>query len=98
MIYAHTEQVRHLCASCDITTDATRGLDGSATALVVTGKICAPPNLTPRELLESLDAALRAQPDVRVFAPELAASAGDPARADIDARRKAMIDAREGGA
>jgi hypothetical protein len=51
----------------------------------------------PRELLESLDAALRAQPDVRVFAPELAARAGDPARADIDARRMAMIDSRNGG-
>lgn len=54
---------------------------------VVTGVVCAPPDLPAAELRAELDRALDAAPDVELFAPQLSRAAGDAARADDEQRR-----------
>lgn len=60
---------------------------------VVAGKLCAPPDATPRELLDQLDRLVAAEAGaVQLLVPELSREAGDEARAEVETRRLAMID------
>ncbi len=93
VLYAHTEQVQILCRQCAMGRGGahTHDRDG-ADHRVVRGKLCAPPHLTPRTILASLDAAVAANPGTSVLAPSLADDAGDRARGRVEARRLAMLD------
>jgi len=91
VVYVHTEQVAHLCKSCWEDASQNHATHTTADHRVVTGKICAPPTMTPDEILDALDAAVQALPGVRVFAPSLCDAAAARARAEIERRRFAML-------
>jgi hypothetical protein len=94
VLYVHTEQFTSLCRACwenpglDHTHGSPRG-----DHRVVTGKLCSPPEVSPSELLRSLDDLLVAKPDVRILVPALARAAGEHGRAEAEERRVAMITA-----
>lgn len=92
VVYPHTEQVVVLCEACA----RGRGGDGHAHAdeqphHVVRGKLCAPPHLAPADVLAALDAAIAGAPGAQIVVPELCAAAGDAARAEVEARRLALL-------
>lgn len=90
--YVHTEQYQTLCLACwsDTKLDHTTH-EASEPHLVVLGKLCAPPDLALEALLDALDVAA-AKAGVEVYVPDARRDAGDDARADVDARRYAMIE------
>jgi hypothetical protein len=92
VLYVHTEQFVELCSSCWNDPDLDHADHHRAERHLVTGKLCAPPTLTAPELLAALDGALRGEPDVRIFVPDLAILAGDPERAAVERRRMTMIE------
>ncbi|MBP6633908.1 MAG: hypothetical protein KA297_31100 [Kofleriaceae bacterium] len=91
--YVHTEQVVLLCQECSLRHGAGHPHQ-TREHRVVRGKLCAPPGLAPAALLAALDAAVAAagQDGLRVLVPALADAAGDPARAEVERRRWAMLD------
>lgn len=93
MAYVHTEQVVLLCQECSLRHGAGHPHQ-TREHRVVRGKLCAPPGLAPAALLAALDAAVAAagQDGLRVLVPALADAAGDPARAEVERRRWAMLD------
>jgi hypothetical protein len=92
VLYSHTEQVAMLCRHCWESGNVDRGAHRKEDRHVVRGKLCAPPHLTPRALLDALDAAVAASNGVRVLVPELSRAAGDDARAEVEARRLGMLE------
>lgn len=90
VLYVHDEQFSAVCAACwaDETVDHA---DHRTEQHIVTGKLCAPPSIAPHALLGALDHLLERSPEVRLFVPDLADLAGDPARASVERRRMAMI-------
>lgn len=89
VFYVLTEQVQMLCDSCS--KGRTRVGPGhshtpSQEHRLVRGKICAPPTLSPRELLGCVDRAVQSAPGTRVLSPWLAEEAGDPQRAETEDR------------
>ncbi|MBK7071778.1 MAG: prenyltransferase [Myxococcales bacterium] len=92
VIYPHTEQIVVLCDACA----KGRGGDGHAHTPeqahhVVRGKLCAPPHLAPATVLAALDAAIAGAPGAQIAVPDLCAAAGDAARAEVEARRLALL-------
>jgi hypothetical protein len=91
VVYVHSEQFQNLCTACWEDPDRDH-LDHSADIHgVVTGKVCAPPTLDATTLREELDRALDRAREIKLFVPDLTLAAGDPARADVERRRMAMI-------
>jgi hypothetical protein len=93
LLYVHTEQFHVLCHTCweagRVNHDAHRKFEHH----VVTGKLCAPPDVAPSALLDQLDRLVAAEAGaVQLLVPELAREVGDEARADVETRRLAMID------
>jgi hypothetical protein len=91
VLYVHTEQFRVLCASCweNLRDEHTRHRETEHT--VVTGKLCAPADIPAAELLKLVDAAVASATGVQLLLPDLVRECGDLARADVEARRLAMI-------
>ncbi|MBL8623310.1 MAG: hypothetical protein JNK64_18505 [Myxococcales bacterium] len=92
IVYPHTEQVMLLCDAC------AKGRSGAGHAHtpaqahhVVRGKLCAPPHLAPATVLAALDAAIAGAPGAQIAVPDLCAAAGDAARAEVEARRLALL-------
>lgn len=87
VIYSHTENFAYLCASCwrDPGVDHEHG--ETEEKHVVCGRIAAPPDVAPSELLRQLDAALEKRAPCRIYAPDLCAAAGLSDRAAIERRR-----------
>jgi hypothetical protein len=91
VLYPHTEGFVVMCAHCWESEDVDHAGHGEAEHHVVHGKLCAPPTVDPAALRRALDdAAQRA--GARVFVPELSRLAGDPARAEVESRRAAMLE------
>ena len=90
VIYSHTENVQIVCSSCwrDGTMDHQHDRVEKS---IVTGKIAAPPEMTPKQLLAELDRALEKKPACRVYSPALCTTAGEESRALVEARRLEMI-------
>jgi tetratricopeptide (TPR) repeat protein len=93
LLYVHTEQFHVLCHTCweagRVNHDAHRNVEHH----VVTGKLCAPPDVAPSALLDQLDRLVAAEAGaVQLLVPELARDVGDEARAEVETRRLAMID------
>ena len=57
----------------------------------VTGRIAAPPEMTPADLLTQIDAAMEKRHPCRVFAPELCRDAGFEERARFEQRRYEIL-------
>jgi len=90
VLYVHTEQMITLCKDCWQNPELDHA-HGTAEHVVVSGKLCAPPSIGPRELLASLDAAVEAEGGVSVLVPELCRAAGESERSDVEARRMVML-------
>jgi hypothetical protein len=89
VIYSHTENVQIVCSSCWRDADMDHEHD-RVEKNIVSGKIAAPPEMTPKQLLAELDRALEKKPACRVYSPELCTAAGEEDRALVEARRFAM--------
>lgn len=90
VLYVHTEQFQILCSGCWRDEDLDHERHTEESHRVVTGKLCAPPTLSDRDLREQLDV-VSAETPARVFVPELSAAVGDDARAAVEGRRAAML-------
>lgn len=95
VLYVHSEQVQVLCSHCWESGLVSSGKHRQKKHHVVTGKLCAPPSLSPRELLAIIDAAVKAEKGVQLLIPDLAAAVGDAQRAEVEGRRLEMIWAAE---
>jgi hypothetical protein len=91
VIYVHTEQVVHLCSACWEETSTRHKTHATSEHRVVTGKLCAPPEIPPAALLAAVDRLLAAAPGLRLFVPDLADAAGDTKRRDVEQRRHGML-------
>lgn len=91
VLYVHTEQYQVLCRSCWEAGRVNNAEHQEDEHHVVTGKLCASPDANPKELLALLDKLAAGAGKVQLLVPELAREAGLAARADVEARRLAMI-------
>ena len=88
IVYAHSEKYEVLCAACwrDERLDHSHGGE-QETHYVVRGRIAAPPELSPTDLLRQLDAAMSKREPCRIYIPDLCEAAGLADRAIIEKRR-----------
>jgi hypothetical protein len=91
VIYSHTEQFHMLCASCWRTPDIDHDHRETVEKRVVTGRIAAPPGMSPQDLLGKLDGAVAQKGSCEIYAPSLSAAAGHQRRAEIERRRFDML-------
>jgi hypothetical protein len=94
VLYVHTEQYQVLCSSCWEAGRVSSDTHQHVEHRVVTGKLCAPPSTSPRALLDQLDRLVAEAEGVQLLLPGLATEVGDEARAEVEARRLAMIDGK----
>jgi tetratricopeptide (TPR) repeat protein len=91
VIYSHAEKVSFLCAGCWRDQDIDHEHGEREEKRVVHGRIAAPPNVAPDELLRQVDAAIARRTPCRIFAPDLCAAAGLADRAAFERRRFEML-------
>ncbi|MEO1266081.1 MAG: prenyltransferase, partial [Pseudomonadota bacterium] len=91
VIYSHTERLEILCSSCWKDPDVEHEHHEETEENVVTGRIAAPPEMTPADLLTQIDAAMEKRHPCRVFAPELCRDAGFEERARFEQRRYEIL-------
>jgi len=91
VLYVHTEQFRVLCANCWENYRDEHARHREVEHAVVTGKLCAPADIPAAELLKMLDSAVASAAGVQLLLPDLVRECGYLARADVEARRLAMI-------
>jgi tetratricopeptide (TPR) repeat protein len=91
VVYSHTENFRVICASCWRGGDVGHEHRETEERHVVTGRIAAPPHLSPQVLLEQLDGAMAARKPCRLYAPSLCEAAGSTKRAATERRRYELL-------
>jgi hypothetical protein len=91
VVYSHTEKVRNLCTQCWANPDFNHAHHEAVDKHVVMGRIAAPPDRDPRELLRQLDAAMVELPACSIYVPELCLAADQPERAAVEERLFNMI-------
>jgi tetratricopeptide (TPR) repeat protein len=89
VIYAHSELVTTLCASCwrDPDLDHERHAHEHMEQHIVVGRIAAAPHVDPAQLLDQIDKAMAKRQGCHLYAPDLCAAAGFDARASVEKRR-----------
>lgn len=87
LVYSHTENFVALCATCWENPETNHARHEQTTKHVVTGRIAAPPEVTPRELLSQLDEGIREINQCHIYAPDLCFAAGLASRAEVERRR-----------
>lgn len=85
IIYPHSEGA--------VASDVNHSHPSGGTRHIVTGRIAAPPDMDPGELLQQVDAAISLREPCRLYAPALCEAAGQTARAAVEKRRYDMIKA-----
>lgn len=96
VIYTHTEQYVVLCATCWRSEQTNHANHQARDEHVVVGRIVAPPDIEPGDLLRQLDDAIAARPPCRIYAPALCEEAGLPDRSAMEQRRFDMIVSAKG--
>jgi hypothetical protein len=91
VIYSHSESYSVLCAGCWRDESIDHAHARTEQKHVVQGRIAAPPDLAPDELLRRIDSAMAARAPCRVYAPDLCEAAGLPERAEMERRRFDML-------
>lgn len=88
IVYSHSENFEALCAACwrDERLDHGHGSE-QETHYVVKGRIAAPMELSPMDLLQQLDAAMLKRELCRIYIPDLCEAVGFADRAAIERRR-----------
>jgi hypothetical protein len=91
IVYVHTENYQVLCATCwqDSSVDHTDHKKEQKN--IVTGRIAAPCDMSPQDLLSAIDDALSSLEHCKIFAPELCEKAGFDERAEVERRRFDML-------
>ncbi len=92
VVYSHSENFQVLCAACwrDERLDHSHGSE-EETHHVVRGRIAAPPELSPADVLQQLDAALAQRAPCRIYIPDLCEAVGLSDRAAVERRRYDML-------
>jgi hypothetical protein len=96
VVYTHTEQYVVLCATCWRSEQTDHAKHEARDEHVVVGRIVAPPDIEPGELLRQLDDAIAARPPCRIYAPALCEAAGLHERGAVERRRFDMIVSAKG--
>lgn len=91
VVYSHTENFREICAACWRDPDLDHERHEAVEKHIVAGRVAAPGDLDPVELLMLLDAAIDKQAPCRIYVPDLTVAAGDLERSVIDRRRFDML-------
>jgi tetratricopeptide (TPR) repeat protein len=91
VVYAHSENFVTLCANCWNDPNTNHARHEEMTKHIVTGRIAAPPDMDPRELLRQIDAGMKGLAPCQIYAPALCKAAGLPDRARIEQRRFEML-------
>jgi hypothetical protein len=91
VIYSHSENFTFLCAGCWRDQGIDHEHSKKEQKYVVRGRIAAPPDVAPSELLRQLDAAMTNRSPCRIYTPALCAAAGLADRAAIERRRFDML-------
>jgi hypothetical protein len=88
IVYSHSENFEVLCAACwrDERLDHSHGSE-QETHYVVKGRIAAPLELSPMDLLQQLDVAMLKRELCRIYIPDLCEVVGFADRAAIERRR-----------
>lgn len=87
VVYVHTDNFRILCASCWRDPDHDHQKHDEENKNIVTGRIAAPPDYKPHELLAHIDAAFADLENCQIFSPSLCRAAGHEQRAEVEERR-----------
>ena len=92
VIYSHTENFRYLCSACW----RNQGLDHAQHTEkeekhIVTGRIAAPPEISPSVLLDLIDSAQKEKPLSKIYAPALCEAANQHDRAFVEQHRYEML-------
>ncbi len=92
VVYSHSENFEVLCAACwrDEHVDHSHGSE-EENQYVVRGRIAAPPDLSPADLLQQLDAAMATREPCRIYLPDLCEAVGLSVRAAVERRRYGML-------
>lgn len=92
IVYSHSENFKVLCAACwrDERVDHSHGSE-EETQYVVRGRIAAPPELSPTDLLQQIDAAVSNREPCRIYIPDLCEAVGLSDRAAVERRRYDML-------
>jgi tetratricopeptide (TPR) repeat protein len=91
VIYSHSESFTMLCASCWRDPGIDHERHETMQKHVVKGRIAAPPDIAPAQLLDTIDRAIAKQGRCQLYAPDLCAAAGLTERELIDRRRFALL-------
>lgn len=91
VVYSHTENFVHLCATCWRDREIDHEHKEKITQHVITGRIAAPPDMDTKELLKQLDTAMSERTSCHLYVPELCKAAGLSERAAVETRRFNMI-------
>lgn len=91
IIYSHTESFRTLCANCWRDPELDHEDHETMEKHVVTGRIAAPPDIEPADLLDQIDKAMGKRSPCKLYAPDLCEAAGLADRAAIERRRFNML-------
>ena len=87
IVYSHSENFQILCAGCWRDPDLDHEHHESMEKHVVTGRIAAPADTDPGQLLDQLDRAVAERSPCQLYAPDLCRAAGQQRRAEVDERR-----------
>lgn len=87
LVYSHTENYRNLCANCWRDPDVDHEHYGTLEKHVVTGRIAAPADADPAQLLDQLEAAVAKRAPCQLYAPDLSMAAGREQNASVNRRR-----------
>jgi hypothetical protein len=91
VIYSHSENFSVLSAGCWRDQDIDHEHGETEEKHVVRGRIAAPPDVAPSELLRQIDAAMAKRSPCRIYSPDLCAAAGLTERVAFERRRFDML-------
>jgi tetratricopeptide (TPR) repeat protein len=91
VVYSHTESFQILCANCWRDPDLDHEEHEQMEKHVARGRIAAPPDIAPSELLRQLDQAVLIREPCKIYSPSLCHAAGQSDRANVERRRLDML-------
>lgn len=94
IVYSHSESYREICRACWRDPDVDHERHEAIEKHVVTGRVAAPKDIDPADLLARLDTAINERAPCRFYSPDLAVAAGDMQRSEVERRRFQMLAGR----
>lgn len=94
IVYSHSENYREICRACWRDPDVDHERHEVMEKHVVTGRLAAPKEIDPMDLLVRLDSAIGDRAPCRLYSPDLAVAAGDIERSEVERGRFQMLAGR----